>query len=79
MWQSTAELVTATNWVNGNSGTSELTADSAVVMNGSSGWVWEVVSKSDTAGVICQRGESRLCLNLILLGSSVKEVSQGCV
>ncbi|KAK3751449.1 hypothetical protein RRG08_051174 [Elysia crispata] len=55
MWQSTAELVTATNWVNGDPGTSELTADSAVVMNGSSGWVWEVVSKSDTAGVICQR------------------------
>ena len=57
-WQSTAELVTATNWVNGDPGTLVLSADSSVVMNGSSNWAWKVVSKSDTAGVICQRGES---------------------
>ncbi|KAK3751432.1 hypothetical protein RRG08_051157 [Elysia crispata] len=72
-WQSTAELVTATNWVNGDPGTSVLSADSSVVMNGSSNWAWKVVSKSDTAGVICQRdltGEcsgvfsSGRCLNL---------------
>ena len=57
-WQSTAELVTAGNWASGDLGPSELTADSAVVMNGSSSWVWEVVSRSDAAGVICQRSES---------------------
>ena len=57
-WQSTAELVTAGNWASGDLGPSELTADSAVVMNGSSSWAWEVVSRSDAAGIICQRSES---------------------
>ncbi|KAK3803130.1 hypothetical protein RRG08_060102, partial [Elysia crispata] len=60
-WQSTAELVTAGNWASGDLGPSELTADSAVVMNGSSSWVWEVVSRSDAAGVICQRNIAKEC------------------
>ena len=58
-WQSTGGLVSTTNWASGGSGSSSLTADSAVVMTGNSSWTWEVVSQSGLAKVVCQRGEYR--------------------
>ena len=57
-WQSTGEIVSTTNWVNREIETSEFSVDSAVVMNGSSDWSWELVSQSTSAHVVCQRGKS---------------------
>ena len=56
LWQSTGENVTTGNWISDDLGTSVMPVDSAVVMNGTSNWAWQVVSRSAVAGVICQRG-----------------------
>ncbi|KAK3764723.1 hypothetical protein RRG08_042033 [Elysia crispata] len=60
-WQSTGEIVSTTNWVNGEIETSEFSVDSAVVMNGSSDWSWELVSQSTSAHVVCQRDLTGEC------------------
>ena len=57
-WQSTGESVTAGNWVNGDIQPLVFSSESAVVMNGSFSWAWQVVSKSHAAGFVCQRSES---------------------
>ncbi|KAK3761302.1 hypothetical protein RRG08_014313 [Elysia crispata] len=68
LWQSTGENVTTGNWISDDLGTSVMPVDSAVVMNGTSNWAWQVVSRSAVAGVICQRDLTGECSGVFASG-----------
>ncbi|KAK3737744.1 hypothetical protein RRG08_005119, partial [Elysia crispata] len=67
-WQSTGESVTAGNWVNGDIQPLVFSSESAVVMNGSFSWAWQVVSKSHAAGFVCQRNLTEECIGVFSSG-----------
>ena len=56
-WIISGDLVSSAKWATDEPGSSGITDDSGVVMDGKKNWSWKVVSrKTVLAQVICQRG-----------------------
>ncbi|KAK3803132.1 hypothetical protein RRG08_060104 [Elysia crispata] len=67
-WVSSGVVISSTNWARDEPGIAPLTADDAVVMNGTDNWLWRRVSKYALAQVVCQRDLADECIGLFFLG-----------